>query len=392
MSQTAIPNARNFDGWIRLPIGENRMSLFTSIDFEKELWSALEYYSEVEEVGIDLLQTRGLPTPLHREIFSYLQAFVRQAKSYYTSAKALHYRSSSLLYYYSFLNLAKAYLLLREPERIMGRTNQAVVHGLKYRPSTTNTDFLLETVRVTDGIFPAFYEAQTGIAISTARNSMLNIVNLFAYCSNIGYEYASAGYGTHRILPSLSGVVTSRGAHESWSIIAIPASNELDMLLRAQGNFLNSYQEVNIDRNQLTAMFQTGVPELGRYRIFQDITPVAMIGNNHILLQAHTAKLISALTPYLSVHYFDDNADFDFTLPYQDANTATPIPINEVLAIYVSMFYLSSLVRYRPNFLESLFNRKPSWLIETFVNSAPEIFLRIMVCKIIGRDFVLRRR
>jgi hypothetical protein len=66
--------------------------------------------------------------------------------------------------------------------------------------------------------------------------------------------------------------------------------------------------------------------------------------------------------------------------------------MNEVLAIYAVMFYLSSLVRYRPNYLESLLNHKPAWLIENFVNSTPETFLKMMVSKIVGTDFVFRRR
>src|SRR5260370_35978123 len=110
MSQTAMPVARPFDGWIRLPVSEKRQLLLTILDIERELWSALEYFSEVEEVGLNLIQSKGLqPQSDHQEIFNYFQAFVRQAKSYFSSAKTLHYRSSSLLYYYSFLNLAKAY-------------------------------------------------------------------------------------------------------------------------------------------------------------------------------------------------------------------------------------------------------------------------------------------
>src|SRR5712692_11248540 len=148
MSQTALSVARSFSGWIRLPVSNRRVLLFTGLDIDRELWNALEYYSEVEDVGLNLIQAKGLqPQSLHQEIFKDFQAFVRQAKSYYGSAKALHYRSSSLLYYYSFLNLVKAYILLRDPNRMMGRTARAVVHGLSYRSSTNNTDFLHEVIR-----------------------------------------------------------------------------------------------------------------------------------------------------------------------------------------------------------------------------------------------------
>src|SRR5207248_8363920 len=142
-------------------LSHNRsLLLTTSPDIEHELWSTLEYYSEVEEVGIDLIRTKGLQPP-HKEIFNSFQAFVRQAKSYYSSAKTLHYRSSSLLYYYSFMNLAKAYLLLKDPDSMMNPTAGQVYHGL-IRPRNNNSDFMLEAIEVRGGIFPAFYEAETG--------------------------------------------------------------------------------------------------------------------------------------------------------------------------------------------------------------------------------------
>jgi len=55
------------------------------------------------------------------------------------------------------------------------------------------------------------------------------------------------------------------------------------------------------------------------------------------------------------------------------------------------MFYLSSLVRYQPAYLEELLDHKPAWLIESFVNSTPETFLRIIVSRITNNRLVFRR-
>lgn len=392
MLQTTLPVARNFSGWIRLPVSKRRVLLFTGIDIERELWTVLEYYSEVEDVGLNLIQSKGLqPQSLHQEIFKYFQAFVRQAKSYYGSAKALHYRSSSLLYYYSFLNLVKAYLLLRNPQRIIGRTAQAVNHGLSYRSSTTNTDFQLETIRVSQGIFPMFYEAETSNTISTAKTSTLNITNLLSYPTDLGYPYQLVGYGDSKILPALAVGVIDRTQKQSWTIIGIPTHTNLNDFLKLHVNFLNTYQEVEINKDLLATIVGIGVPELSYYRFFQDKTILPMF-IDIVPVYDLMEKIINALKPYFSAHYFDDNKDFDLVLPYQDATNPVPIPMNEALSIYAVMFYLSSLVRYRPNYLESLLNHKPAWLIENFVNGTPETFLRMMVSKIIETDFVFRRR
>ncbi len=393
MLQTSLPVARGFSGWIRLPVSDRRILLFTGLDIEHELWSALEYYSEVEDVGLKLIQTKDLqPQSAHQDIFKHFQAFVRQAKSYYCSAKALHYRSSSLLYYYSFLNLVKAYLLLQDPKWIMGRTTRSLQHGLSYKTRTRNSDFQLEVIRVCEGIFPKFYEAQTSNPISTATNSTLNITSLLSYPTDIAYQYQLVGYGDYKILSSLAVGVIDRTQKQAWTIIGIPAFTTLNDFLSLHMNFLDTYQEVNINKNLLVPVFGIGVPELSYYRFFQDITTIPLISDDIVPTPVLIQKIFNTLNPYISVHYNDDNRDFDLVLPYNDTTNPTSVPMNEALAIYAVMFYLSSLVRYRPNYLESLLNQKSAWLIENYVNSTPETFLRTMVSKITEKDFVFRRR
>jgi len=394
MSQAAIPIGRTFQSWARPLVSNsnNRFLLLTaSPDIEHELWSVLEYYSEVEEVGLNLIQAKGLqPQSLHLKIFKSFQAFVRQAKSYYGSAKTLHYRSSSLLYYYSFLNLVKAYLLFRDPQRIMGRTAQSETHGLSYRSSTTNIDFQREAIRVHDGIFPLFYEAQTSNVI--ARNSTLNILSLLSYPTEISYQYILAGYGDPHILSSLAVAAVDLTNNQVWTILGFPAEASLNSFLSLHTNFLNTYQEVQIDHNLLAIVFGMSVPDLYSFRFFQVIATTQTLGNGFIDQADFRQKIINVLSTCYSTHYFDDNKDFDLVLPYTDSTYTTPLPITEALVIYAVMFYLSSLVRYRPDYLEELLNTKPAWLIENFVTSTPETFLRIMVCKIIERDVVFRRR
>src|SRR5258708_7538717 len=244
MSQAAIPIGRTFQHWARPSVSNNNrfLLLTASPNIEHELWSTLEYYSEVEEVGLDLIQAKELQSSTtHQEVFKCFQAFVRQAKSYYGAAKSLHYRSGSLLYYYCFLNLVKAYLLLIQPQRIMG---QRVQHGLSYDPSTSNTDFQLEVIRVCPGIFPMFYEAQTSNVISTTTNQFLNIATLLSYPTEISYQYGLAGYGDRNILSSLAVAAVDRTNNQVWTILGIPAEASLNGFLSLHTNFLNTYQEV----------------------------------------------------------------------------------------------------------------------------------------------------
>ena len=64
------------------------------------------------------------------------------------------------------------------------------------------------------------------------------------------------------------------------------------------------------------------------------------------------------------------------------------IPFNQLLSIYTTMFYLGSLVRYRPDYLEKLLDSKDAWIIERFTYSAPSTFLRSMTNLILQKDYV----
>jgi len=229
--------------------------------------------------------------------------------------------------------------------------------------------------------------------IATTTNPFLNIANLLSYPTEISYQYRLAGYGDPNILSSLAVAAVDRTNNQVWTILGIPAEASLNGFLSLHTNFLNTYQEVQINQDLLALVFGMSVPELYSFRFFQEIATTQSLGNSGFLDQVvFRQKIINDLSTYYSPNYFDDNRDFDLVLPYTDRTNPTPLPITEALAIYAVMFYLSSLVRYRPDYLEELLNTKPAWLIENFVNSTPETFLRILVCKIIEKDIVFRRR
>jgi hypothetical protein len=67
-------------------------------------------------------------------------------------------------------------------------------------------------------------------------------------------------------------------------------------------------------------------------------------------------------------------------------------PWNEFLAGYVVYFYLGSLVRYHPAYLESLLKTRTAWTLESFTKSSAETLLRHIVSLILGEIIILCRR
>lgn len=374
------PAARPFEAAFPLSLST---TVTTTIDVETDLWNALEYYSEVEEVGLAVVQGRQPSRSDHHEIFKSFQAFVRQAKSYYSSAKTLHYRSSSLLYYYAFLNLVKALLVLKDPDSIMG---QRVMHGLSYNPSTPSKNFSLETVTVSNGAFPLFYENIMGQSIPT-KGFAFTIVDLFAYCLTIGYQYGLAGLGQTKIILALAAIATNRPTQEAWTLLAIPTFDSVDATQQLKQQLLSAYEEVSLPAHLGHTVFGLNAVAYLNHRFFQTITPDKFLPSGALNLGEVASRLTTALRPYMGISPYDDGSNFQVVLPLGPTET----PVSQDVAIYVVMFYLSSLIRYRPAYLEELLDHKPAWLIESFVNSTPETFLRIIVSRITNNRLVFRR-
>ena len=65
--------------------------------------------------------------------------------------------------------------------------------------------------------------------------------------------------------------------------------------------------------------------------------------------------------------------------------------MNEFAATYLVMFFLGSLVRYRADYLDGLLGSRALWLLESFVNSVPLVFLRMATSRIMNRTYVLNK-
>src|SRR3990172_6398381 len=105
------------------------------------------------------MKDEGVPRP--KPAFEAFRAFVRQGKAFYEAASHLQYRAAPLMYYYAFLNLAKAYITIREPGFVRGRVH----HGLEQTPQKKT--LARETIRVPlkPGVFHKLYEVETHLPL-----------------------------------------------------------------------------------------------------------------------------------------------------------------------------------------------------------------------------------
>lgn len=375
---------RNTTGWLRQKISKlNLQGLHTDGPIDDELWILLEYYSEVEEVGQKYLLSQGIPKRQVKQTYKYFQSFVRQSKTYYLSAKNLHPRSAGLLYYYCFLNLAKAALVQKNPQ--IGKTRTG--HGVSCLPKDFSK-LKSQTVKILDddGVFQKMYDWYFGTPI---KKQSLNIKELLNYCSDISYQCQIAGIGSGKLEPCLYVHLVNKNDKTGWILLGIPGFNNVKKYSSSLQEFYREFEKVEVPEHQAREFFKMDNLNLSNFTFFQGKKAIPWMGDNipptlecHDLMKKTLGKL-------LQTNYFENNFDFYLSLPYK-ANRQ--LQMDETIAIYLIMFYISNLVRYNPAYLEELLSKKEAWVIESFIKSCPLTFLRSMVSRIVGTDYIIGRR
>lgn len=384
MTKLKTGTFRKPTGWLRQKISKrNIQGLYTDGPIDEEFWILLEYYSEVEEVGQKHLLSQGIPKRQVKQTFKHFQSFTRQAKTYYISAKNLNPRSAGLLYYYCFLNLTKALLVQKYPQ--IGRTKTG--HGISCLPKDFSK-LKKQTVRVLDdgGVFQKLYDLYFGTPI---KKQFLNVQELLNYCSDISYQCQIAGIAHSKLQPCLYAHLVNKNEKTGWILIGIPGFNDVKKYSSSLQEFNIQFEQVEVPEHEAREFFKMDKLNLTNFTFFQGKKAIPWMGGNipptlecHDLMKKTLGKL-------LQTNYFDNDFDFYLSLPYK---TNRQIQMDETIAIYLIMFYISNLVRYNPAYLEELLSKKEAWLIESFIKSCPNTFLRAMVSRVVGTDYVIGRR
>lgn len=334
--------------------------MWTSDTVKNELFASFQLYSEVKAYGKELLKINGHSSPA--KTYLQFQAYVRQAKVFYEAADNLHHRASPLLYYYSFMNFAKAYSVLRDPSFL----DNGLTHGLSY--AFDSGPIRKQSISIKQhGVFPQFYKHVVGDTV--ANGDKLNIAMVLSYVTDVALEFATLKLGIQRWIPGRMAIAYnnthSYAALMFWSQIA--GSN----FQRLKKDFLSDFDEVSLSNRDAGKLFELGPEMVGACTFFESKKLYPNLG--FVPMDKITRETITSLGKSFAQFPFDDEEQFHVKLPIKMPAMRT---FHEILAIYCMMFYLGSLVRYRPQFLESLLETKGAWIIERFIKQAPVTFLR----------------
>jgi len=100
------------------PCTEQLLSIPKGVSLNENIWLSLKSVSEVKKEGLKFLK-RSYPNWREKKLtkkWKQFRSFIRQAENYWDIAQNTAPKSSPLLYYYSFMNLTKAYLVTKNED------------------------------------------------------------------------------------------------------------------------------------------------------------------------------------------------------------------------------------------------------------------------------------
>ncbi len=359
-----MENYRKMTGYMDLHLSLfQKMVLKSTRPINDEIFSSLHYLSEIEEVGHDFIRSNGFKTKREiKKTYSLFQAFIRQGKTFFESADSLEYRAQPLFYYYSFLNLTKAYLCIRNPSIFSNKLYHGLVHKHK------NTKFTDQTIQTNNGVFPSLYEQLTGKPIR--KGTTLNISALFGYIPEIGHEYNLVKYGVRKNTAGISRTFSNK-SDEYWPFLAIIRNEELFKNVKYFKRMFSFFDQVDMPKGDARNALNLDAANWAHYIYLQGNKTYKPDSNGNIsgILPETIETVKNCIIPMTT----KSELDFHIFMPLK---RNMQIDFNDILASYVIMYYLGSLVRYFPDYLESLLNSKHAWIIENFTKSVSSSFLK----------------
>jgi hypothetical protein len=284
-----------------------------------------------------------------------LKLYVQQASELYEAGKAAKATTAPLIYYYSFLNLAKALCELRHPR--FYEHPECYRHGVSWR---ANPKYVAkpesEVVSLTTrGVWHVLWESFARAKCPAANPTKLRIKELFSYCPEISVEIERAfGIGTQLLDLVNPDVVFDVTANEVWIKFSIERSDlrfygiSAPALIRQIQTSRSSYVEVRSANREL--------------RTFESASAVRVGPKQDVL-----TSIYGDVCGFNVFTNLGPNNKLSYAVPLQ---SRLPLSLPQAMVLYTLLFWLGSVVRYDPYSVDAFMDLKYWHLIERFMSQS----------------------
>lgn len=343
-----------------------------------EIWASLEYISEIKEARNDFLRSKGIDGLILDEVGQAFRSYIVQARNFYSYAQDSDYRSAALLYYYSFLNLGKAKLLVSNPSWVSEEFHHGITSDVKTGDLSTLSSRVCQT-RKNINVFNELYKLRFGKLLPTRTTIALE--DLLAYATDVGTEFSRTTSKKTCIsgVKYVIGVDTDR--KKCWPKLAIHnwGVHEPHNTFK---KFTNEFYKANASPISVREQFDINVRLSSWYTVFESEVDFDFLGKDTIDTLSCDALVKNTLKNCYQQELYDRDTGFEIVSPLPDGNF-----MDEMLAIYMTMHHLSEVVRYRPFQMENLLanTTKSGWLMKNFIEQAPLTCIYRFSCWLTGK-------
>lgn len=323
---------------------------------EAVIWSSIRHLCSQGVAEEIVRRVHGVTKKRDRESVAWsLKLYVRHASEFYDAARAAKANTAPLIYYYSFLNLAKAMCELRYP--IFHRRPECYKHGLSWRPNPRKVaDPARETVSITTrGVWHVLWEALMGRPCPAANPTVIPIRRLFCYCPEVSVEaYQAFGRSLNLIYLIGPDVLYTEKSREAWIRFSVSRA----ILKRLSVSAPNMIGQISTSRSSYEEV-QSGDRTI---RTFQSTVSRKVRRREDPMIAMHSD--VKAFMAYVNP---GREGNLEYSIPIQKW---FPMPIPQTLVTYTILFWLGSLVRYDPHSVDRLMDSRYWMLIDGFMNQS----------------------
>ena len=284
-----------------------------------------------------------------------LKLYINQAHEFYEAAQIAKANTAPLIYYYSFLNLAKALCEIRQPG--FHKHNECYGHGISWRPNRKLlVNIETETVSLPyRGVWQVLWESITHTNFPPTKGIKLSIKDMFMYCPELGVEVETA-FGKNVNLVSLEdpNIIYEDASREAWIRFSVNKDElkfhhlSAPQLLNAIQTSRTRYREIRSHKSDL--------------RTFESIIPAKDKYGRNVYQTLHSDILGMNLFSSLG-----EGKEIEYSIPLQKK---MPISMPQLMVLYTILYWLGSLVRYDPLSLSNLKESHHWILIDGFMSQS----------------------
>lgn len=302
-------------------------------------------------------------------------AFIEQAYDFFETAENPRVSSRPLLYYYSFLNLAKVALLIHRvnlppaPKHGISDPRENVKERLQLPGQSVRFEMCAHD---NSEVFPEFVKILGGEITSQRKEKIVALLRQIpgvhrTFCMVTGEEPSFLPVKEFQLLRARGKVfvrmILNKTDADVWAT--------LDGMRKRQ-TFKNTFEEVQVPQriSDQELWFETEA-EGGVRPTTKALTDKAI-------------RLLAERLGKLGVWSILTGVGYRYYL-----STIRPIEkLPPLASVYAVMFYFGSITRYKPYDFDRIVSRKFSWLVNEFLRTQPTQFLYGLAGHVAGVDAV----